>query len=290
MTQTAIQFIHLEAHSMKKGSKRQTVHDVISEAARVEGFCPHIETPRPPIIIDGISLQALRKRHDFMLSRARLTTTKGVSRKIREDQLTMLSCIVSCPITPKQAASDPDAKAAVKLLRKLALEFLQNKFGGQLTTVVVHVDEAYIHFHGYILPNNTSMSAARIHPGLRAKSELQASLLAKGMSRADSNRVGNRAYCDAMRTFQDDYAAEVGIPCGQARLGPQRMRYTRSEWNARQRDAKTLAAKEQNLIEREQILAEKERLILEKERNISEIQADNQNDNSFFGIDPLGTD
>jgi hypothetical protein len=56
MTQNAIQFIHIDAHAIRKVGNRQSVDGVINEAARIEGFCPHIKVPRPPIITDGISL------------------------------------------------------------------------------------------------------------------------------------------------------------------------------------------------------------------------------------------
>jgi hypothetical protein len=268
MIQNAIQFIHVDAHAIRKGSKRQSVDGVINEAARIDGFCQHIERPRPPIITVGLSLEELRRRHNRTASKARLTTTKGVCRKIRDDQLTMLSCVSSCPITPRQAQEDCEAGEAVKLWHNLTVKFLLDKFGAQVKTILVHIDEPYVHLHAFILLDCPSMAAATIHPGLHAKSEMQNLLLAQNISRADSNRAGNHAYCDAMRSFQDDYAVRVGIPCGQSRVGPKRMRWTRAEWHARQSDAKLLAEKEKCLREREQLLKERENLLEKKENSI----------------------
>ncbi len=56
------------------------------------------------------------------------------------------------------------------------------------------------------------------------------------------NRLGDRAYRDAMRSWQDSYHRAVGVPTGLTRLGPARRRLSREAWHAEQVAAQ--AAKE----------------------------------------------
>ena len=118
------------------------------------------------------------------------------------------------------ASADPDA---VREWERRSVAWLRKELGPALKTVVRHVDEAHPHLHAYGWNDAPGMSATALHPGFSAKA---AALAAGG-----DNHVGDRAYREAMRTWQDRYWQDVGLPCGLARIGPGRRRLTREEWH-----------------------------------------------------------
>lgn len=109
----------------------------------------------------------------------------------------------------------------------------------------MHTDESHVHLHAYAL--HPSGHADRLHPGKLAKKDSIAAALDAGHDKKSANAFGDKAYVTAMRSWQDSYSQEVGLPHGLTRLGPARRRLSRGEWKAEQaaaksvREARTLA-------------------------------------------------
>lgn len=106
---------------------------------------------------------------------------------------------------------------------KLTIQFLSSKYGDQLKSVVVHSDEPYWHCHFSLVPDleeNNRLDIGKVHDGIAARNKVS--------SKCAKDKL--RAYTDAMRAFQDEYHAAVGIQCGLTRDGPSRRRLTRKQW------------------------------------------------------------
>lgn len=210
----------MELHS-RKGGKSGSVSYVFDEAERRPGSCPHVPNPAPPELVFGMELAALRHLHDTLADTARTTLANGKSRKIRADQNTLFSVVLSFP--GEMASADPEA---VRDWERRSVQWLKQEYGDRLMTVVRHVDEAHPHLHAYGLADDPEMRVALLHPGYAAKAE--------SLAAGEDNRAGDRAYKGAMRAWQDRYWNDVGLACGLARLGPGKRRLTRQEWHAEQ--------------------------------------------------------
>ena len=213
-------FAHMELHS-RKGGKSGSVSYVFDEAERRPGACPHVPNPAPPELVVGMELAALRQLHDTLADTARTTLANGKTRKIRADQNTLFSVVLSFP--GEMASADPEA---VKDWERRSVQWLKQEYGDRLMTVVRHVDEAHPHLHAYGLAGDPEMRVALLHPGYAAKAE--------SLAAGEDNKAGDRAYKAAMRAWQDRYWNDVGLACGLARLGPGKRRLTRKEWHAEQ--------------------------------------------------------
>lgn len=141
----------------------------------------------------------------------------------------MVSVIASCALSAADIVQDGLLLRPFDEWCQRVTSWLRKRYSDQLKTIVLHYDEAFLHLHAFLLPESSSMSAAALHPGLRAKTDCMKESLQRGESKKIANRRGNVEYCAAMRKFQDEYSDEVGIPCGQARIGPGRLRLPRAE-------------------------------------------------------------
>lgn len=105
------------------------------------------------------------------------------------------------------------------------------KCGDRLKSVVEHTDEAYRHFHFYAVPK----------PGEKFESIDESRAAAKRAAEAGMVKgAQNDAYKTAMRDWQDDFYADVGMKNGLTRIGPGRRRLTRSEDRAEKKQAAAL--------------------------------------------------
>lgn len=225
----AYQFAHLETFSRKSTGKKLSVDQVLDEANREQGSCPHVKNPQPPTLVYGLSIQELRALHAQKCDEATTTNNKGQKRKIRKDQQTLACIVLSYP------ADGQD----YNLWEDKSLEWLKEKYGSQLKTVVRHTDESHPHLHCYLLDNN--MKAAAFNEGKSAKDAYMQSDEAKNIiDTKERNKQGDRAYRQAMRAWQDSYWEHVGLPCGLSRLGPGKRRLSRDAWKKEQAQASYL--------------------------------------------------
>lgn len=254
------QFFHLASYSRKANPAGQSIDQVVEEAERNPAFSQHVEEPKPPRLVYGVSVRDMKEQHEAMLEAARVpVVTKGghvAHRSVRTDRHTLLTAVASYPVPRDQVEADPGEKAKYLAWVDANVRFLVERFGQQLKTVIEHGDETHPHLHAYVLPDELpDLNAARLHPGKAAKLEAEERAKAEGMTPRDAVKVGNDALKKAMRALQDDYHAEVGAPCGMTRLGPGRRRMSRKQW-----------VEEKELAAKASVIAQKEAVTLIEER------------------------
>lgn len=221
----AYQFIHVEAYSREvskqksKGKGGLSVRQVIAEAGREPGNCPHVQEPQAPEILFGSLDQAEAEATSWA---EQATDQQG--RKLRKDGHCLLAGVVSLPRLEEENWLE---------FSKRSTEYLRAKYGERLKCVIAHQkDEEHPHIHFYAVPKNGERFEV-IHEGQQAAKQAKADGKLKGEQ--------NAAYIAAMRGLQDDFQRKVGQPLGLTRLGPGRRRLTRKAWQAEQAQAKALA-------------------------------------------------
>lgn len=254
------QFVHLQTFSRKPNPAGQCVAQILGELARVPEFSLHVEAPRPPQRLDGLSPEELVKRHDKMIEDARVKVrVKGKihHRAVRKDRHTLMTAVASYPLTWDQITGNPEEETALRRWEVRNVAFFKKLFGEQYQAVYRHTDEPYPHLHIYALPELTpGVDATTLHPGKRAKAQAEAKALKGGAPPRVAVGSGNRALKSAMRRFQDVYFLQVGEPCGLLRTGPKRQRLSRKDYlaqkaAARLRSLSTLEARRNDLDRRE---------------------------------------
>lgn len=236
------QFAHLETYSRSGGrSGKLNVAEIIAEARRSPEASLHVENPKNPVPVFGCDFDELLRRHDTMIEQAQETLANGKKRAIRKDTGSLFTCVLSHPATPDECRDDVAVKVAVEAWAKDSVKWLRHDLetrGGTLETVIMHVDEAHVHLHAYGL--HLSGHADRLHPGKVSKKRAVEAAVADGQEKKTANAIGDKAYVQAMRTWQDSYSEKVGLPHGLTRLGPARRRLTRAEWMVEKAAAKSV--------------------------------------------------
>ncbi|MFB2567273.1 plasmid recombination protein [Rhizobium sp. IMFF44] len=237
----AYQFVHLESYSRKSDSKGRNTAFVLAEARRDPAASVHVPNPSPPVVVYGVGIEEVEAMHDTAADAAR-TAVKGggTARKLRQDHKTLHTVIASHPYTMDEIREDPAKRKEAEAWEKRTIAWLRSRYGNDLKSVVRHEDESHYHIHAYVVPTaDPEMRALRHHPGVTAKR----AVMSAGTPDADKKALSKRAdaaYKAAMREWQDAYHEAVALPCGLTRLGPQRRRLSRAEWQAEQTQAKAL--------------------------------------------------
>ncbi|KJW89673.1 hypothetical protein, partial [Enterobacter hormaechei] len=103
------QFIHIEDYSRtiakkkkndgkekyNKETKGRSVRDIIAEAKREIGNCPHVENPKDPILLFGVDLDEVEKLAYEYHENTKLTDKNGKEKKLRSDANILLAGVVS---------------------------------------------------------------------------------------------------------------------------------------------------------------------------------------------------
>lgn len=247
------QFIHLEAFSRKGDNKGRSTAFVFREARRDPDASVHVPNPAPPIVVYGSTIDEVERMHDAAADAATTTPKGGKPRRIQKTQHTLMTVIASHPHSMDEVRSDPEKRREAEEWEKRTIGWLRSQYGDKLVSVVRHEDESHYHLHACVLPDDPAMRASGLHPGQMAKAAVMAAGPADGEDSKALNKRGDAAYKAAMREWQDSYHEAVAIPCGLTRLGPQRRRLTRAEWQAEQVQAKAL----RTTIERAKAVREK---------------------------------
>lgn len=238
------QFVHIETYARKADASGRSVDWVLAEARRDPGASLHVKSPKTPELVHGVSLEKLKSLHDELAGSAKTVLKNGKSRSIRKDQQTLLTVVASYPIPTHELAENPVGLESLKQWETGTVDWLQSLFGEDLVSVIRHVDERFPHLHAYVLPRaDPELRALRLHPGHVAKRAVMDSDTTEA-SKKELNRIGDRAYRQAMRDWQDSYHQHVGIRSGLTRIGPKRRRLTREAWHAEIQAAKALQTAE----------------------------------------------
>lgn len=253
------QFAHMETYSVKgapgagpeattkkkNGQKAWTAREIIDEAERKELASLHVgEGGPPPVIMAGevSNFDALRDAHAAAVSKKesfRYTKKDGSvqtrRRKLRADAPTLHTTIVSLPVPSVDALADPALLESCRKLLQTAMKDERTRLdplGGKMMMGVIHFDEKMVHAHFYALDLQRGR-VDHLHPGKAAKAEFHAKRKRTSDDPKDVRKAGNRAYCDAMRVWQDRIYENVFQKAGLLRRGPGAERLTTAEYNAR---------------------------------------------------------
>lgn len=263
----AYQFAHISFFSRKANSKGQSTSFIFSEARRDPEASTHVKDPKPPDVVYGLGIDELEALHDKQASEATSTNAKGQTRKIRQDQQTLACVVLSYP---KDGKDYPEWE-------KKSLEWLQEKYGDNLKSVIRHTDESHPHLHAYLMSGD--MKASIFNDGKQAKDAFMSSQAAQEMDKKAANKLGDKAYRQAMRDWQDSYFESVGVHCGLSRIGPGNRRLSRDEWHNEQKQAASLKraiSQKNNYVSKtkEQAKQEADQLIQEAKKQAAKILAD----------------
>ncbi|ELV8692618.1 plasmid recombination protein [Vibrio vulnificus] len=254
------QFLHIETYSLhskyhKKSPEKslKSFHSVSRELMRHPDAIPHVPNPLPPSILYGydayVALQLAQERVN--------ASSDQMGRKIRKDAKVVLSGVISCPSDFKEE-SDKTYKDWIAD----NIKYLQNKYGGELISVILHEDESHPHLHFICIPKQTEdckLHIKSIHEPIRAREETKGGRKAK-----------YEAYKKAFRELQDEYYYSVASKYGFLRDGAGKQRLTRFEYMKRKESAKKLSVVHQDLSDKfEQQKKQKTQIKLEKS-NIKE--------------------
>lgn len=239
----AFQFVHLESFSRKADSKGRGTAFIFAEARRDLAASVHVSNPSPPVVVYGATVEEVEALHDAAADAARTTPKDGKPRKLRQDHKTLHTVVASHPHSMDEVRADPAKRAEAEEWERRTVEWLRSQYGDDLKSVIRHEDESHFHIHAYVVPtDDPELRALRHHPGVTAKRAAMADGPGDGEDSKALSKRADREYKAAMRSWQDSYHAAVGIPCGLARLGPQRRSLTRAEWQAEKAQAKALKA------------------------------------------------
>lgn len=208
------QFAHIETYARRpamraKGDQKHSVADILGEASRTPGYCPHVAQPGEPEVVAGLHPTELLARHDALVESRRIAGKRN-----KQDVHTLAAAVYSWP----ELVEYTDRQRFYQFVRDV-LEF-HRKHVGPIDSAIVHWDETYPHLHIY----TSDMDARRLSPGWRVKREV---LEAGGDAKA-----AGLAYRHAMRNWQNLFYAEVGQINALDRYGPRRQRLTRAQFRA----------------------------------------------------------
>ena len=249
----SFQFVHMTAYSRKGDSKGRSTSFVFGEARRDPSASVHVANPSPPVVVFGVGVDEVERLHDTAADVAVTTPKGGKPRKVQKSQHTLMTVVASHPHSMDEVRADLGKRREAEEWEKRTVAWLRSQYGEKLVSVIRHEDESHYHLHAYVLPDDPAMRANGLHPGQTAKAAVMAAGPIDDEDVKALNRRGDAAYKAAMREWQDSYHDVVAIPSGLTRLGPQRRRLTRAEWQAEQVQAKAL----RTTIERAKVVKER---------------------------------
>ncbi len=257
------QFIHLESFARKPDLKGRGTDFIFGEANRKTECSVHVQNPLPPVVVYGVDIPVLQEIHDTAAANATIEVKGGHIRKLAKDKKTLHTIVASHPYSMDEINDDPAKRQEAEAWEKRTVAWLQQQYGGDLKSVIRHEDEGYYHLHAFVIPtSDPALSALKYHPGVAAKREIMAAGTVDGEDKKALSKRADAAYKAAMRQWQDSYHDAVAIPCGLTRLGPQRRRLTRDEWQREQAQARAL----QKTVDRAAVVKEQGKKYIEKSK------------------------
>ena len=258
------QFVHLESFARKADDKGRSTDFIFSEACRKPEASVHVANPQPPIVVHGCDIDELQEMHDKAAAIATIEVKGGHVRKLANDKKTLHTVVASHPFSMEEINVDPVKRKVAEEWERLTVAWLRGLYGEDLKCVIRHEDESHYHLHAYVVPiSDPALSALKYHPGVTAKREIMSAGPFDGEDKKALGKRADAAYKNAMRQWQDSYHEAVAAPCGLTRLGPQRRRLSRDEWQREQAQARAL----QKTVERAQTVKEQGQRFIEKTKS-----------------------
>lgn len=229
------QFIHIEDYGRNASKKTKndgknkkynnetkgrSVSQIISEAKRDDGFCSHVENPEDPILLYGVGLDKVEKLAIEYHENTKIVDKNGKEKKLRTDANILLAGVISL------SRDNIDIWDEYK---NDSIEYLKNKYGKKLISVIEHTDEEHPHIHFYCI-QDTGKKFDLLHDGKKALYE----------NKDKKKHDQNIAYLDAMRAFQEDFFKVVSLNYGLSKDGPRRARMSRSDYFKLGREVKLI--------------------------------------------------
>jgi len=220
------QFLRVEKYAVQAPHCKiggNNLHKVASEAARVDGFCPHVEHPVQPKIVWGVGpleaaalAQEWSSRQTGTVFHKPSQTTR--SRKYRDDKPSALVGVISVP--PEWS---PDERW--ERFVQQSVDWLIGHYGAdRLKSVLEHLDEGCQHLHFWVVARDTESFSA-IHPGERA---------VDAIGRKSPRVLRDIAYKKAMSQLLDEFHSAVSSRFGLQRETVAGKRLSRAQWQRRQ--------------------------------------------------------
>ena len=227
------QFVHYEAYARTGNDKKRSLVSIAKEGDRDSGNHPHVSAPQPPEYLLGTSFVDAAEAIVAAADSSKVNHS-GKKRNVRKDANVGIGLIASHPISIEDlnAMAETERIRAIATIKEWAentLKFAETEFPKLVQVAALHWDESHPHIHILIGRTKPTDDFEILHKGESARKHAQ------GNDRTGlGKKLGNDAYTQEMRRFQDQYHAEVGIFYGQARLGPKRRRRSRAEWQKEQ--------------------------------------------------------
>lgn len=218
------QFIHIDTYarvSPKKSSERQwTAQQIIDEARRAPGACPHVPNPSPPKTLVGEPLWKVEHVLRDRIEGAR--DTRG--RRLRQDGKVLLAGVASYPATCGEVLANRRIAKTYTDWRDATCSWVRERFGDCLVSVIEHMDEGHTHHphvHFLVIPHfRSGQKMEDLHPGMAARN-----LNKGGKCEKDA------AYIGAMQGFQTDFWNAVSSKFDQTRMSEApRKRWSYRQW------------------------------------------------------------
>lgn len=266
------QFIHLESYSRKADAKGRDTNFIFGEASRRPEASVHVSAPASPIVVFGIGLDQVQQMHDSAVASATVMVKGGKTRKLRSDQKTLHTVVASHPHTMEDVRADPVKRREAEEWELRTISWLRQQYGDDLKSIIRHEDESHYHLHAYVLPvSDPELRAAKLHPGVTAKRAIMDAGGKVDEGKKALSRRADAAYKQAMREWQDSYHEAVAVPSGLTRLGPQRRRLSREEWQREQVQARSL---QQVVQHARKVKASGEEFIARTKTDAAKVKAD----------------
>jgi hypothetical protein len=218
------QFIHIDGWPrVSRDAPHQTARGMIEELTREVKASQHIE-------IDHVWGARLAFGDDpyRLLELAEQQAEMSVDRRgftIKKTSNIIFIAVASLALTRDERLADDGWEEAYLAWRERVIAFSRSRWRGLKIAIMEHVDEDKLHLHIAIVPRlraNRQLDVGAVHPGFGAVERvLDRQSRDRGSVETTPREIKKRqkrAYCHAMRGFQDDFHREVGAASGQARL------------------------------------------------------------------------
>lgn len=234
--ETGRTFLRINGHTYREIG--WSAQDLLNEALRVPGACPHVAHPEKPLIIYAAS-DAIRADPMGVVELAYAWADSRKAITGRKHQLN--SPILACGVI----SLNRDRKDDWPEFHAKSLEFLKSKYGERLRLVVEHRDEGHFHSHYIAIPlfglddkgRPYSEDFGTVHQGIEQKKQAYADRLAL-VGKTGTNKNGRTyvkgaatrsAFINGMRKFQDEFHQKVAVHFQLARIGPRMQRLSYAE-------------------------------------------------------------